>query len=248
MGIQYSQDRTLFVTASNGKGTLWSAINYRILTRVTPASGSATDIRINKNNTQFAVATSTSNVYIYSTISPYGLISSINAAIGTSNPLKIDFSYDGLKLLVCGGSGSTAKIYDLATNTPLSVTTNNVVNCKFAPDGNWGTVASNNKIDYWPITGGTSTWQQNVNGCVDLDIDGGSTFLVAACGSNRGYSMATTTPTAGISYTGGNPLRTTSISADTSYAAFGGDQKVVMFASGSSAPTFTPMYSFPTNA
>lgn len=149
----------MFITAASGKATLWSAVNFLILTRVSPASASATDAKISKNNTIFGVATSTSMVYLYSTSAPYTLLRTITAGLGGSIT-KIDFSYDGTQLLACGGTSNSAKIYDLtATGGFVTHTNNNVVGCKFSAESNsYGTVSSNNKIDYFAFSGPPSTW------------------------------------------------------------------------------------------
>lgn len=70
--------------------------------------------------------------------------------------------------------------------------------------------------------------------------------MVAVCGS-KAYTMPTTTHSPANPYTG-STLRSASISADGSYAAFGGDQKIIMFLDGSGAPTFTISYNFTLDA
>lgn len=72
-------------------------------------------------------------------------------------------------------------------------------------------------------------------------------YLVAAC-SSKAYTMSTTTHASVISYTSGATLRSASISFDGTYAAFGGDSKVLMFLDGTAAPTFSQSVSFTLDA
>lgn len=132
VNIEYSQDRSMFVTVSGGNATLWNAVNFLILTRISLSSGTVTDVKISKNNTIWGVAASTATVYLYSTSPPYTLLQTIATGIGGTTT-KIDFSYDGTLLLACVGTGSTAKVFSLVGGANNTATNNGMVNCRFAP-------------------------------------------------------------------------------------------------------------------
>lgn len=185
--IEYSPDRSLFITTNAaGVAHIWSASNFAILTTITPASGSATSGRFNKNNTLFGVSTSTSMVYLYNT-SDFSLLSSISAGLGTGQT-KIDFSSGGNNLLICGGSLNTVKVFDLSTGTQASsFSFSNARACVFAPNNNIAVSATTSATLNYYTTSGTVIWNQNYNSCEDLCFDGSSSALVMACnnGANK---------------------------------------------------------------
>ena len=197
-----------------------------VLTTITPASGTATNARFNKNNTSFAVSTSTSMVYIYNSTTPYTLITSFNAAIGTGST-TIDYSFDGACLLICGGNTNTAKVFNLTTFTLLTtVSFNNAQTCKFAANSNFAIASiTGSTFRFYSLTGGL-VWNENYNNCLDIDFDGTSSTVVMSCnnGANRkAFAMDTATRISVNPYTGASSMRTSQISPDSSYVAYSGD-------------------------
>jgi len=205
---------------------LWTTSNMLVLTTITPASGTATNARFNKNNTSFAVSTSTSMVYIYNSTTPYTLITSFNAAIGTGST-TIDYSFDGACLLICGGNTNTAKVFNLTTFTLLTtVSFNNAQTCKFAANSNFAIASiTGSTFRFYSLTGGL-VWNENYNNCLDIDFDGTSSTVVMSCnnGANRkAFAMDTATRISVNPYTGASSMRTSQISPDSSYVAYSGD-------------------------
>lgn len=226
---------------------LWSATNFLILTSITPASGSASDTKFHKNNTIFVIITTTSTIYLYNTTSPYALITTITGGIGTGYT-QIDFSYDGDYMLICGGNTNTVKVYSFVTSTfTTSMSFSNAYTCKFAANNNFAVAATTSSTLNYYQNDGVLIWNQNYNGCLDLDFDDASAYIVMSCnnGANRkAYSMDTATQTAATIYTSTGTMRTAKISPDSTYIAYSGDEKI-LFIVNKTGSTYAMTYNFP---
>jgi len=157
-------------TTSAGKVEIWDAPNMIMQTRLTPASGTATDARFSKNNTVFFIGTTTSMIYAYNSTSPYTLLSTITGGIGTGS-VQIDTSTDGNYLLICGGNTNTVKVYSFLTSSFItSISFSGAQTCKFAPDNKFVVSATTSSTVTYYNLDGTQVWTQSYNGCLDLDI------------------------------------------------------------------------------
>jgi WD40 repeat protein len=166
-------------------------------------------------------------VYIYNSTTPYTLITSFNAAIGTGST-TIDYSFDGTCLLICGGNTNTAKVFNLTTTVTLltTVSFNNAQTCKFAANSNFAIASiTGSTFRFYSLTGGL-VWNENYNNCLDIDFDGTSSTVVMSCnnGANRrAFAMDTATQFPTNPYTGAALMRTAQISPDGTYVAYSGD-------------------------